>query len=501
MAGPTLHALLVGIDRYEPPRLLDGGRIPSLQACVHDVERMEELLSAEPVALPAERIRKLISPQPWSGLALPSREELPTYGNLVRELEALCDRAGEGDQVLIHYSGHGARLPTVAPSKKGVRGKDECLVPCDVGSEGNFLRDVELYEILRRLAGRGVRTTLILDCCHSGGITRELLQGTVRGLGEVDASAPSQSLLGSWEDLASSLSSRTEGLPGPRGDEPRAQAAGGAFRHLGHEPGWFPQPEGCVLLAACRPTELAREFPFDGGSWSGALTHFLLQAVGDLEARPTYRWLHHRLLERIRSRFGSQTPVLEGDGDLLFLEGARSSGAEIGPEGMVEVVEVERLAQLARCKEREGLENPGTSSPLAGKLRADLYRLDSLDDWAGAEGSRPIPDGGAVAEGTLLCLLVRNDSPSELNFAVLDRQPDGGVTRVHPGPREGSYFVLDPGAEHAVFLRAGLPDWIREGRDLLKVVATTGPLAVDCPASHEWVVETVEVLVRRETNR
>ncbi|MFP3939288.1 MAG: caspase family protein [Thermoanaerobaculia bacterium] len=727
---PALHALLVGIDRHRPQRLADGSRIPDLQACVNDVERMEAFLQAPPLSVPPGRIRKLLAPgaDPLGGRPEPAPEALPTYRNLVRELEALETRARKGDQVLIHYSGHGARLPTVIPGKKGPAGRDECLVPCDAGEPGSgFVRDVELYEILRRLAGRGVQSTLILDCCHSGGITRELPRGNVRGLGDVSVPARSESLLGAWEELGGTI---PQGSDEPEGGDLDVHEPGGdgeasrreRYRHVTFEPGWFPQPDGCVLLAACRPTELAREYAFDGGVWSGALTHFLLQALGDLEGKPTYRWLHHRLLGRIRRMFDSQTPILEGDGELHFLgrrtwparrgiavlrvegdgperrvelaagraqglrkgarvslagpegpaapvdpaastarpelevtevgvttcwagarwDGAgRRSGLGIEPGDLVELVDpgpgaqpfpvrllppeegpaahdewlgclrqaledssrrrlelafeggpereveaafqvgiagrgvlrildpsgepvphlgdpiavsdpgsveriLERLDHLARFKERERLNNPSTSSPLAGKLRADLYRLGSIDDWEGPVGRRPLPDGACVADGTLLCLLVRNDSTRELNFAVLDLQPDWGVSRVHPGPREGAYSLLEAGTEQAVFLRAGLPDWIREGRDRLKVLAATGPLDVDClelpalgvaagvagarslrnrgeapdlieslfnptgpstgfrtmqkvaPGGHEWGVDTVEVLVEKQ---
>lgn len=745
MAEPALYALLVGIDRYEPRRLPDGGWIPDLQACVNDVERMEAFLQAPPLSVPAERIRKLVAPGAvpagLGGRPEPSPEELPTYRNLLRELEALGERAGAGDRILIHYSGHGARLPTVVPGKKGPGGRDECLVPCDAGKpEGGFLRDVELHEILRRLAARKVRATLILDCCHSGGVTRALARGNVRGLGEVQAPAPTESLLGSWEELAASLPSPLEetgsGPGGEAGHRSEARSGGQTpaqvFRNLSAEAGWFPQPEGCVLLAACRPTELAREYPFEGGTWSGALTHFLLLAVGDLGSRPTYRRLHHRLLGRIRTLFDTQTPLLEGDGDLRFLgrdtwparrgigvlavegegaerrvqlaagraqglgkgarlgvadregpgdgagkadrepraelevtklgattswarvvgdeanaskvepgslatvidpgKGARaypvrvfrppleaptevapgtshgsgqtpgqphpldrlqqilapgphplltliSDGAsdgedEAGPEaeyqvevtanGCFQILDpsgepvphqgraipanepdatdrlLERLAHLASYRERARLDNPDPSSPLHGKLRAALHRLDSIDDWQDPDSRQRLPEGATVPEGTLLCLLVRNDSPRELNFAVLDLQPDWGITRVHPGPGEGEYTVLDPNQEHPVFLKAGLPDWMQEGRDRLKVIATTGPLdaaslELDAlgasagfrggrtgheppglldrlfnpagpdtglrtvqkvtPASHEWVVETVDVVV------
>ena len=656
-----LHAVLVGIDRYRPRRLPGGGIISDLQACTNDVERMEAFLRAEPVALPAERIRTLVSPPSGPFRREPAAGDLPTYENLLRELEALCERAGEGDRVLIHYSGHGVSLPTAVPNKKGPWGRDEALVPCDAAEgEGRFLRDVELYEILQRLAAKKVQATLILDCCHSGGITRDIASANVRGLGEVAAPVPAESLLGSWEELAAAYSVPAD-QAGDGAPQDSRRRPGEVTRNLIHTAGWFPQPEGCVLLAACRPTELAREYAFDGCGWSGALTHFLLESVGDLGSRPTYRWLHHRLLGRIRNLFDTQTPLLEGDGDLLFLgretwparrgiavlavegegaerkvqiaagraqglgkgarlavaarqeqrdgtgegdrepmvelevtklgattswarvvgggpaasppepgdlasvvdpgkgarkypiralvpdggEAGRGTGrargpleslrrlqealetgahplltsaseraaeteageglqpeyqVEVTPNGSFQILDpsgepiphqgraipatdpdaedrlIERLAHLASYRERARLDNPDRSSPLAGKLRLELYRIEDIDDWQDPDEREPVPEGATVPEGTLLCLLVTNDSPRELYFAVLDLQPDWGIAQVHPGPGEGHYTALRPSQAHPVYLEVGLPEWMNEGRDRLKVIATTGPL-------------------------
>jgi hypothetical protein len=260
---------------------------------------------------------------------------------------------------------------------------------------------VELYEILQRLAAKKVQTTLILDCCHSGGITRALPNGNVRGLGEVAAPVPAESPLGSWEELAAaypgSADQAGEGAP-----QDSSRRPGTVTRNLEHTAGWFPQPEGCVLLAACRPTELAREYAFDGGGWSGALTHFLLESAGDLGSRPTYRWLHHRLLGRIRNLFDTQTPLLEGDGDLLFLGRetwpARRGIAVLAVEGEGAERKVQiaagraqglgkgaRLAVAARPAQGGG-DGEGDREP---KAELEVTKLGATTSWARVVGGGP----------------------------------------------------------------------------------------------------------------
>lgn len=73
-------------------------------------------------------------------------------------------------------------------------------------------------------------------------------------------------------------------------------------------------------------------------------------------------------------------------------------------------------------------------------------------------------------------LRVRNallkESKQVLSVAVLDLQPDWGITQIHPST-PGAYFVpIDPGQEEFVYLQAGLPSGYKEGRDIIKVFAT-----------------------------
>lgn len=153
------HALLIGIDNYkESP--LDG--------CVNDIRTIETFLH-DRLQVPGESIRKLLAPRPdGKGTIAPQGAE-PTYDNLVQALRQLSgDDVQHGDRVFIYYAGHGAteRVPIAESYFEG-------LVPLDQDEKG-LLFDVELNQLLQAIANRSGDLTVILDCCHSAGITRSV---------------------------------------------------------------------------------------------------------------------------------------------------------------------------------------------------------------------------------------------------------------------------------------------------------------------------------------
>ena len=228
----------------------------------------------------------------------------PTYVNMVAAFKKIAEMAQPGDQVYIHYAGHGGRTATIDQRHKGEYGVDEALVPMDIGnSEARYLRDIELAKLLGDMAKKGLVVTAVLDSCHSGGMVRDGNVGVaVRGLSIVDTTprpaeslvAPLEELIGNWDDL---------------GD------GSGPTRKLAVGSGWLPVPRGFVLLAACRPSESALEYAFDGKEMNGVLTYNLLRSLDDLGPGLSYKTLHDRIVSRVHSKFREQTPLLEGDGD------------------------------------------------------------------------------------------------------------------------------------------------------------------------------------------
>ena len=164
----NFYALLISANCYLPDHLPGGGTYRDLNGCVRDVDHVEAYLrNARHV--PPEHITRLISTA-GPGPCRPA--QLPSYQHMFAAFKALAGMAQAGDQVYIHYAGHGGRTTAAFPEIKGAEGLDEALVPYDIGnSESRYLRDVELAALLQSIAGKGAFLTVALDSCHSGGAT------------------------------------------------------------------------------------------------------------------------------------------------------------------------------------------------------------------------------------------------------------------------------------------------------------------------------------------
>lgn len=252
---PNLYALLIGIDYYLPGRLPDGTSYKSLGGCVRDINRVESYLEK---TLKPKQIFKLVSEILNTKEAAQTQEQLPTYENIVAKFDELTDIAKKDDQVYIHYSGHGGRALTIYPELKGQGQTDEGLVPMDIANPNSrYLRDVEIVTLLKKMVDKGLVVTVVFDCCHSGGTTRG--DSDIRGLdGKPDITLRSQeSLVASREELLKNW----------------LELTGGASRHANTD-AWLPQSRDYVLLAACRPSELAYEYAFNGKERNGASADF-----------------------------------------------------------------------------------------------------------------------------------------------------------------------------------------------------------------------------------
>ncbi|MEJ1935256.1 caspase family protein, partial [Nostoc sp. NIES-2111] len=295
-----------------PNILPDGSRYKSLGGCVRDINHVEAFLK-DTKKIPETQILKLtasINPEnPNEEQPVEPPEKQPTRKNIVDGFRKLSEMAPEGAQVYIQYSGHGGRAKTVFPDIKGEDEIDEGLVPTDIGtSEGQYLRDLELAQLLKELVDKKLTVTLVLDCCHSGGATRG--DAEIRGMNVEDDKplqatfepvAPPEVLAATWQSLTAT---GTRGLK-----------AGG-----------LPESRDYVLLAACRQNEYAFEFPFNRETKekNGALTYWLLDTLKQPYSGQTYKDLFDRIYGKIHSQFSTQTPVLLGEGNRKIF------GSELG---------------------------------------------------------------------------------------------------------------------------------------------------------------------------
>jgi hypothetical protein len=360
--GPDLYALLIGIDCYLPNKRSGTPNSMNLSGCVRDINRVEEFLRNR-LALPDSHILKLTSTGTSEAAPAEPAEKWPTRENIVAAFEWLGSVAGPGDHVYIHYSGHGGRVKTPLRFQhiKGGDGFDEALVPSDYSyEEDKFLRDFELANILREYVERELVVTVVLDSCHSGGATRGEGQpgrhhrngSAVRSIGVVsDVLPPPEIEVAADEELAATCQTLSRA----------------ATRDFDVENGWLSEPQGYVLLAACRASEYAYEHSFDGAEQTGVLTYWLLDSLKTLGPGVTFKTLYDRILAKVHSHFRNQTPQLQGEPDRVVFKGERAQS----PHGVT-------VLQVAEA-ENEIVLNVGQSQGVGRGARFAIYPQGETD--------------------------------------------------------------------------------------------------------------------------
>ncbi len=161
---PRRRALLVGINEYADPAT------GTLKGCVNDAWLMSALLQESGFA--AEEIRMVLN-------------QRATAAGLGARLEWLVDGAQAGDTCVFYFSGHGAQLPVYGSDGQHVEAVHESLVPYDFDwSRSRAYSDQQFAALYSQLPYE-LNFVALLDCCHSGGLTRSGSQ-RVRGLSPPD---------------------------------------------------------------------------------------------------------------------------------------------------------------------------------------------------------------------------------------------------------------------------------------------------------------------------
>jgi hypothetical protein len=166
------RGLLVGINYI--------GTDLELRGCVNDVRNVNKFLLS--IGYLQKNIRRLTD----------NTIQKPTKQNITTNLINMVNDANAGDELFFLYSGHGTQITDTSGdelggggvgggaggggggvggvggvgSARGVGGRDSVLVPIDFIVNG-FILDDDIRTILSQLK-KGVRMTIILDCCNSG---------------------------------------------------------------------------------------------------------------------------------------------------------------------------------------------------------------------------------------------------------------------------------------------------------------------------------------------
>ena len=145
-------AVLVGVNKYA----IAGA---DLQGCVNDVTNVRDILLTY-FKFDVENIRVLA-------------DDRATKEAILDRLKWLVRDTSIGDRLLFHFSGHGSQIR----DRDGDELKDhldEILCPYDMNWDGTYILDDELDNIFSRLP-EGVHLEVILDSCHSGTGTRQIM--------------------------------------------------------------------------------------------------------------------------------------------------------------------------------------------------------------------------------------------------------------------------------------------------------------------------------------
>jgi hypothetical protein len=281
------RALLVGINEYPDEK-------DRLEGCVNDVFLMSSVL--QECGFPPEGIRVCL-------------DQRATARGITDRLTWLLDDPRAGDERVFYYSGHGATIPAYGENFEPDR-KAETLVPWDFDwSAERAIIDDYIFDLYSQLP-YDTRFSMILDCCHSGGMHR---QGgaRVRGITPPDDirhrelkwdRATDMWVARDFKPLNKTFSSSAEvntAFFGPDGTSTRIGRASlvrvqaeEAYKRLKRRAGTTRVgPYLPLIIEACREDELSYEYRHGASSY-GAFTFALA-----LELRKRKRVTFNRLID------------------------------------------------------------------------------------------------------------------------------------------------------------------------------------------------------------
>ncbi|KAJ7130324.1 caspase domain-containing protein [Mycena epipterygia] len=322
--GSRFWAVIIGVNNYDDPDTAN------LTGCVSDALLQYEYLTSD-LGVPSSNIKLLVDHH-FSGPELPpltvrSARRIDIIDALYTHLRD-NPNIHKGDNVLIHFSGHGSSYQIEFGGRLGGAGSIEAICPSDRGTSTGRgmvadISDREINEFLRHLrATRSPNITVILDCCHSGGATRSLgfekdgSHPTPRPAYALEN--PDQNMLVEMLQKVPSYLAR----PSVLSDE------------------WTADWSSHVLMAACNDIERAYEdsvWHADGLCTSkgahrhGLFTYALISALRSPEGRSA---TYYDLIKKVLTPLQNQTPIVVGPRrkSLVWHQDGGASDARVMPK-------------------------------------------------------------------------------------------------------------------------------------------------------------------------
>ncbi len=156
------RALIIAIDKYEAPlsyKPTGTGRsiFRNLDGCVNDARSIQSIVVSK-FQFAGNKVDTLYN-------------DAATRVSILAKMNDLLVKSKPNDIALIYYAGHGSQVPNSLA--KEADKKDESMVPSDTWKPGvEDIRDKELAAIFNSFIDKGVKLTVIMDCCHSGSLSR-----------------------------------------------------------------------------------------------------------------------------------------------------------------------------------------------------------------------------------------------------------------------------------------------------------------------------------------
>lgn len=258
------RALIIGIDKYlAPPNAKIEGTARSsfknLQGCVNDGRAMHSIIVSR-FQFPSPNIDTLFN-------------DAANRAGILKAMNSLLEKSKANDLAFIFYAGHGSQVPNSLTKEEDK--KDESIVPSDTWKPGvEDIRDKELAKIYNAFLDKGIKLTVIMDCCHSGSLSRGPNDpGLFRFIDDAnyDAKDPSR----------------------PTPPEIR--------------------PEGnFLIISAAQDNELAQEQRDENNISHGAFTIALMQALDQQSVNASVSNLFTSIRAILKSNGKKQEPVLGG---------------------------------------------------------------------------------------------------------------------------------------------------------------------------------------------
>ncbi len=355
------RALVVGIDKYvsTPPIATKRAGLFNLDGAVNDATLIYHLLIGR-FGFEARDI-----------VFLPN--EQATRSRILSEFQRhLVDAASKGDVSLFYYAGHGSQVRNLASDEADQL--DETLVPADAGTGARDIRDKEMARLYRAALEKGATLTVVLDSCHSGGMSR----GIWNAIGKTRYVPPD---------------------PRPVTDPGKGPAAGKKAPDAA--------AMGMLFLAAAREDQTAGETTVtERGSQGmrevshGAFTAALARVLDSAMANQSVSQICERVEAMLASQGKQQAPLCAGEGRQT--RGLLGRPAGLGAELTVAVDGIDGKVVRLRGGSALGLAAGCALVQTAGRaVRLELTRVELAESEAKLPAGLP---AGAVKAGDLFKL-------------------------------------------------------------------------------------------------